>query len=151
MSSQKVCPSCGAANPADNRYCGQCGSGLRFHALEEKRPALIDESGRLLPELDTRQVARSLAISAAAVTAELALLYLRRRLRAEREKQTIVEQVSEPQRNEPGRVRRLGSAGAGLLTGAVIVIAERQLTEIRDGRPVRQLIERTFYRRRDES
>lgn len=150
MNGTTVCPACNAANPAANRYCGQCGSGLRFHALEEKRPALIDDSGRLLPELDTRQVARSLAISAAAVTAELALLYLRRRLRAEREKEAIVEQLPESIHDEPGRIRRLGGAGAGLLTGAVVYIAERQLTEIRDGRPVRQLIERTFYRRGNE-
>ncbi len=146
MSGGKQCPSCGAANPAANRYCGQCGSGLRFHELKEKRPALIDESGRLLPEMDTRQIARSLAISAAALTAELAIVYLRRRLREERDVEAIVEQRPQAS-DEPGRARRLRNAGAGLLTGAVIVIAERQLTELQNGRPVRQLIERTFYRR----
>ncbi len=146
MSGEKQCPSCGAANPAANRYCGQCGAGLRFHELEAKRPALIDESGRLLPDIDTRQITRSLAISAAALTAELALVYLRRRLRQERDKEMIIEQPAQTA-SEPSRARRLRNTGAGLLTGAVIVIAERQLTEIQNGRPVRHLIERTFYRR----
>lgn len=146
MQSEKTCPSCGGSNPAANRYCGQCGNGLRFHALEEKRPAIIDETGRFLPDLDTRQIARSLAISAAALTAELAIVYLRRRLREEHIRDKVVQQAPDPGA-EPSRFRRLGGAGAGLLTGAVILVAERQLTEIQDGRPVRQLIERTFYRR----
>jgi hypothetical protein len=148
MSAEKLCPACGVGNPATNRYYGQCGSGLRFHAVEEKRPAIIDESGTLLPALNTRQIARTLAISAAALTAELAIVYLKRRLNRERELDAaMVRQSVEKKPVNREHTGRLRKAGTGLLTGAVMIFAERQLTELENGRPVRQLIERTFYRR----
>lgn len=143
MTDQKLCSTCGVANPAGNRYCGQCGHGLRLEPVKSNHSLVIDQTGQLVPGIDTRQMARTLAVSVAALTAEAALLYLRRRIRQDSKRSITAQKAAEP----VNRAQRLRNAGVGLLTGAVLVIAERQLIESENGRPVRQLIERTFYRR----
>lgn len=134
---ERLCPHCRTANPADNRYCGQCGSPMRYHELPPKTERAVGPAMDLLPDIDVKQVGRALAISAAALIAEAALLHLRRRLHSDAKRDTETRQVAPA-------VRR---SGIGLVTGMVLMVAERQLVETENGRPVRRLIQRTVWRK----
>ncbi|MGH9857365.1 MAG: zinc-ribbon domain-containing protein [Acidobacteriota bacterium] len=78
---QQICPNCDAGNALENRFCGQCGARLGEGALA-RRPVsdLMVGVGRLLPAESLQQVGRAVAVSLAALAAETALSWVRRRL-----------------------------------------------------------------------
>jgi class 3 adenylate cyclase/tetratricopeptide (TPR) repeat protein len=46
---QSACPSCGAANPPENRFCGRCGAALDNRGLLERAVSLAPNAGSGLP------------------------------------------------------------------------------------------------------
>lgn len=76
---QKLCPSCAAQNPLENRYCGRCGSRLDQPLVAPRTAELTIGRSPLLPGPTLRQVGRAAAASLVAVAAEAGLAWLRRR------------------------------------------------------------------------
>ncbi len=136
---EQTCPKCRAGNPTGNRYCGQCGASLRHHELVEKPAPALDPASQFLSDGDTRKLAQALALSVGVMVAEAAVGQLRQRLRGGQVSDKPVASAN----------RSLRNTGIGLLTGVVVMVAERQIIELQDGRPVRQLIERRIWRKED--
>jgi len=88
---QKLCPSCAAQNPLENRYCGRCGSRLDQPLVAPRSAELIIGRRSLLPAPTLRQVGRAAAASLLAIAAEAGLAWLRRR--AEQDEPTVPERV----------------------------------------------------------
>lgn len=76
---QKLCPACAAQNPLANRFCGSCGSRLDQPLVAPPRQELTIGRGSSLPAPTLKQVGRAAAASLAAIAAEAALAWLRRR------------------------------------------------------------------------
>lgn len=76
---QKLCPSCAAQNPLENRYCGRCGSRLDQPLVAPGGSELTIGRRSLLPAPTLRQVGRAAAASLVAIAAEAGLAWLRRR------------------------------------------------------------------------
>jgi len=88
---QKLCPSCAAQNPLENRYCGRCGSRLDQPLVAPRSAELIIGRRSLLPAPTLRQVGRAAAASLLAIAAEAGLAWLRRR--AEQDEPAVPERV----------------------------------------------------------
>ncbi len=76
---QKLCPSCAAQNPLENRYCGRCGSRLDPPLVAPRGAELTIGRRSLLPAPTLRQVGRAAAAGLVAGAAEAGLAWLRRR------------------------------------------------------------------------
>jgi hypothetical protein len=76
---QKLCPSCAAQNPLENRYCGRCGSRLDQPLVAPRATELTIGRSPFLPAPTLRQVGRAAAASLVAIAAETALAWLRHR------------------------------------------------------------------------
>lgn len=76
---ERVCPACQHGNPLDDRYCGKCGVPLERQVLARRGEGALTIAGRSLP-VTWRQVGKTAALGAAALVAEVGMVWLRRKL-----------------------------------------------------------------------
>src|SRR5262249_51596010 len=78
---ERICPSCQQANPIDDRFCGKCGAAMERQLPARIAAAPMTIAGRNLP-VTWQQLGKTVAISAAALAADIGLAWLRHRLEA---------------------------------------------------------------------
>lgn len=76
---ERICPACQHGNPLENHYCGACGVPLDRQELARREQGAIVIAGQRIPLAQVRQVSRAAAVGLAALAAEAAIAYLRRR------------------------------------------------------------------------
>jgi hypothetical protein len=139
---ERICPACQQANPVDDRFCGKCGA-----QMERQLPARIADTrltiaGRNLP-ITWQQLGKTVAISAAALAADVGMAWLRRRLEA-------------GPSAAPTALARSMPAGADATAparsaGSIVTIISQRVIEVWDsGDGKRQINEKHIWRRIEE-
>ena len=131
---QKLCPACAAQNPLENRFCGQCVSRLDQPLVAPRRQELAIGRGSSLPAPALKQVGRAAAASLAAIAAEAALAWLRRRAGSDELAPPVRQQGREPEVEKllPAKASPLSSgpplsSGRSLSPGRVSAIFGRRI------------------------
>src|SRR3954471_11165125 len=78
---ERICPACQQANPIDDRFCGKCGGPLERQLPVRLADTRLTIAGRNLP-ITWQQLGKTVALSAAALAADVGLAWLRRRIEA---------------------------------------------------------------------
>jgi hypothetical protein len=139
---ERICPACQQANPIDDRFCGKCGA-----PMERQLPARVFDTrltiaGHNLP-VTWQQLGKTVAISAAALAADVGLAWLRRRLEAGSSGAPAA--LARRAAAEPDPVAPAGTAGS------IVTIVSQRVIEIWDsGDGRRQINEKHYWRRIDE-
>src|SRR6478609_7316555 len=76
---ERICPACQQANPIDDRFCGKCGAPLDRQLPVRLADTRLTIAGRNLP-ITWQQLGKTVALSAAALAADVGLAWLRRRI-----------------------------------------------------------------------
>jgi hypothetical protein len=139
---ERICPACQQANPVDDRFCGKCGA-----QMERQLPARIADTrltiaGRNLP-ITWQQLGKTVAISAAALAADVGMAWLRRRLEAGPSAAPAALARSVPATSDPAAPAR--SAGS-----IVTIISQRVIEVWESGDGKRQINEKHIWRRIEE-
>jgi hypothetical protein len=78
---ERICQACRYGNALEAHYCTKCGAPLERQLPVRANQAPLTIAGHTLP-VTWRQVGKTVALSAAAVAAEVGLAWLRRRIDA---------------------------------------------------------------------
>src|SRR5215216_3996582 len=78
---ERICPACQQPNPIDDRFCGKCGGPLERQLPMRIADTRLTLAGRNLP-ITWQQLGKTVALSAAALAADVGMAWLRRRLEA---------------------------------------------------------------------
>ncbi|HEU5099518.1 MAG TPA: zinc ribbon domain-containing protein [Roseiflexaceae bacterium] len=139
---ERICPACQQANPVNDRFCGKCGA-----QMERQLPARIADTrltiaGRNLP-ITWQQLGKTVALSAAALAADVGMAWLRRRLEAGPSAAPSTLTRSGPIASEP--------AAQGRSAGSIVTIISQRVIEVWDsGDGKRQINEKHIWRRIEE-
>lgn len=139
---ERICPACQQANPVDDRFCGKCGA-----QMERQLPARIADTrltiaGRNLP-ITWQQLGKTVAISAAALAADVGMAWLRRRLEAGPPATSTALARSIPAASD--------SAAPARSAGSIVTIISQRVIEVWDsGDGKRQINEKHIWRRIEE-
>lgn len=139
---ERICPACQQANPIDDRFCGKCGVPLERQLPVRLADTRLTIAGRNLP-ITWQQLGKTVALSAAALAADVGLAWLRRRIEAGPSAATTALARSIP--------ATPASAAPGQVAGSIVTIVSQRVIEIWDsGDGKRQISERHFWRRMEE-
>jgi hypothetical protein len=139
---ERICPACQQANPIDDRFCGKCGGPLERQLPVRIADTRLTIAGRNLP-ITWQQLGKTVALSAAALAADVGLAWLRRRIEAG------------PSAGSTALARSIpatpATAAPGQTAGSIVTIISQRVIEIMDsGDGKRQISERHFWRRMEE-
>jgi Double zinc ribbon len=139
---ERICPACQQANPIDDRFCGKCGAPLERQLPVRLADTRLTIAGRNLP-ITWQQLGKTVALSAAALAADVGLAWLRRRIEAG------------PATTSTSLARHIPAtppaATPGNATGSIVTIISQRVIEIWDsGDGKRQINERHVWRRMEE-
>ncbi len=141
---ERICPACQHGNTLESRYCNRCGG-----ALERQLPVRVGESrlavaGRQLP-VTWQQLGKTVALSAAALAAEVGLAWLRNRVESGRRAEIA------PLLKPAARGGNEAIVPAPRQGGSIVTIISQRVVEIWDsGDGERRVVERTFWQRQEE-
>ena len=139
---ERICPACQQANPIDDRFCGKCGVPLERQLPVRLTDTRLTIAGRNLP-ITWQQLGKTVALSAAALAADVGLAWLRRRIEAGPSAASSSLARSAP--TTPNTV------APGQAAGSIVTIVSQRVIEIWDsGDGKRQISERHFWRRMEE-
>ena len=139
---ERICPACQQANPIDDRFCGKCGVPLERQLPVRLADTRLTIAGRNLP-ITWQQLGKTVALSAAALVADVGLAWLRRRIEAGSAAAPTTLARSVP--------ATPATAAPGQPTGSIVTIISQRVIEIWDsGDGKRQISERHFWRRMEE-
>jgi len=147
MMVERICPTCQHGNSIDDRFCGKCGAPLERQMLARRPESRLTVAGRNLP-VTWQQLGKTVALSAAALAAEVGLAWLRRRIEAGPDAPSVaplatIVPTTRPAAAEPTTLARSA--------GNVVTIISQRVVEIWDsGDGRRQVTERHFWRRTEE-
>jgi hypothetical protein len=127
---ERICQACRFGNAIDSHYCAKCGAALERQLPVRLTPAPLTIAGRQLP-VTWRQVGKTVALSAAAVAAEVGLSWLRRR----------IDGGSAPLVNPDRPLNAAGAPPASdpSITPSITIVSQR-IIEILDGADGRRVI-----------
>jgi hypothetical protein len=136
----RICPNCRHSNAPYVNTCENCGASLVNPPVIMRQQNSLVVSGRQLPAQQLKRLGVSVAVSVVALLAEVALVYLRRRVDrmqapsfSMRRRHALPVPVEEqPHRKASKRI--------------VTVYSERVVEERRWGRPVRRIANRLAWR-----
>ena len=138
---ERICPACQQANPIDDRFCGKCGAPLERQLPVRLTDTRLTIAGRNLP-VTWQQLGKTVALSAAALAADVGLAWLRRRIEAGPAATTALA------RSVPSTPAATASQQ---VAGSIVTIVSQRVIEIWDsGDGKRQISERHFWRRMEE-
>ena len=133
---ERICPACQQANPIDDRFCGKCGVPLERQLPVRLADTRLTIAGRNLP-ITWQQLGKTVALSAAALVADVGLAWLRRRIEAGPSAASTTLA-----RNIPATP---AAATPGQAAGSIVTIISQRVIEIWDsGDGKRQISERHF-------
>ena len=139
---ERICPACQQANPIDDRFCGKCGVPLERQLPVRLADTRLTIAGRNLP-ITWQQLGKTVALSAAALVADVGLAWLRRRIEA-----GPSAAPTALARNIPATP---AAAAPGQPAGSIVTIVSQRVIEIWDSSDgKRQISERHFWRRLEE-
>ena len=139
---ERICPACQQANPIDDRFCGKCGVPLERQLPVRIADTRLTIAGRNLP-ITWQQLGKTVALSAAALVADVGLAWLRRRIE--------VGSSAAPTALARSIPATPTAAASGQATGSIVTIMSQRVIEIWDsGDGKRQISERHFWRRMEE-
>ena len=139
---ERICPACQQANPIDDRFCGKCGVPLERQLPIRLADTRLTIAGRNLP-ITWQQLGKTVALSAAALAADVGLAWLRRRIEAGPAAASTALARSTP--------AAPAAATPGQAAGSIVTIVSQRVIEIWDrGDGKRQISERHFWRRMEE-
>ncbi|NOK63875.1 MAG: zinc ribbon domain-containing protein [Chloroflexi bacterium AL-W] len=78
---ERICPTCQHGNLLESRFCNKCGAALEWQLPARRGEFGMTIAGRQLP-VTWQQFGKTVAISAAALAAEVGIAWLRRRIEA---------------------------------------------------------------------
>ena len=136
-----TCPTCGHHNPPENHYCGDCGTALHPGAILISRPSSLRINSGQLPAPQVKYLVATLAVSVAAMLAEIGLVYLQRRVTQMERPSLSLRRRKTPAAQEKAIVPAQRPGGR-----VITVVSERVVEEKRWGRPVRRVVERFAWR-----
>src|SRR5215213_7348086 len=120
---ERICPACQQANPIDDRFCGKCGGPLERQLPMRLADTRLTIAGRNLP-ITWQQLGKTIALSAAALAADVGLAWLRRRI--EVGPSTVPSPLA---RSIPSTSAAAASARAA---GSIVTIVSQRVIEIWD-------------------
>ncbi|HNP85465.1 MAG: zinc ribbon domain-containing protein [Chloroflexi bacterium SZAS-1] len=141
---ERICPACQHGNPLDDRYCGKCGVPLERQLPARRDAAPMVVAGRQLP-VTWQQFGRTVALSAAAVVAEVGLSWLRHKMETGTPAPTALA------RSTPAVPAPETTAMSKNPVSSVVTIVSQRVIEVwesADGK--KQISERHFWRRTEE-
>ena len=139
---ERICPACQQANPINGRFCGKCGVPLERQVPVRLADTRLTSVGRNLP-ITWQQLGKTVALSAAALAADVGLAWLRRRIEAGPAAASTALARSTP--------ATPAAATPGQVAGSIVTIVSQRVIEIWDsGDGKRQINERHFWRRMEE-
>lgn len=139
---ERICPACQQANPIDDRFCGKCGVPLERQLPVRLADTRLSIAGRNLP-ITWQQLGKTVALSAAALAADVGIAWLRRRIEA-----GPAVAATALTRSIPATPT---AATPGQTAGSIVTIVSQRVIEIWDsGDGKRQISERHFWRRIEE-
>lgn len=143
---ERICPACQHGNPLESRYCGKCGG-----ALERQLPARLGEgrmvlAGRQLP-VTWQQLGKTVALSAAALAAEVGLAWLRSRMESGRVADPAPLAKTAPAAR-PAETQ--AQAIVPRPSNAVTIISQRVIEIWDSGDGHRRIEERAFWQKLEE-
>ena len=139
---ERICPACQQANPIDDRFCGKCGVPLERQLPIRLADTRLTIAGRNLP-ITWQQLGKTVALSAAALAADIGLAWLRRRIEAGPAAASTALARSTPATS--------AAATPGQAAGSIVTIVSQRVIEIWDSSDgKRQISERHFWRRMEE-
>ena len=139
---ERICPTCQQANPVDDRFCGKCGAPMERQLPARLADTRLTIAGRNLP-VTWQQLGKTVAISAAALAADVGLAWLRRRLDAGPSAAPTALARSAPATSDP--------VAPGRPAGSIVTIISQRVIEVWDsGDGKRQINEQHFWRRIEE-
>ena len=139
---ERICPACQQANPIDDRFCGKCGVPLERQLPVRLADTRVTIAGRNLP-ITWQQLGKTVALSAAALAADVGMAWLRRRLEAGPAAASTALARTRP-------ITPTAAAPAQV-AGSIVTIVNQRVIEIWDsGDGKRQISERHFWRRMEE-
>ena len=139
---ERICPACQQANPINDRFCGKCGVPLERQLPVRLADTRLTIAGRNLP-ITWQQLGKTVALSAAALAADVGLAWLRRRIEAGPAAAPTALARSVPPTP--------AAAAPGQVAGSIVTIVSQRVIEIWDsGDGKRQISERHFWRRLEE-
>jgi hypothetical protein len=143
---ERICPACQHGNPLDDRFCGTCGAALERQLPMRRPESRLAVAGRNLP-VTWQQLGKTVALSAAALAAEVGLAWLRRRI--EVGPASVGSDITPAAaRARPAMPETTALARVG---GQIVTIVSQRVVEVWDGgEKTRQVVERTFWRRTEE-
>jgi hypothetical protein len=134
---ERICPACQHGNPMENRFCGACGASLERNELARRDADAIVIAGQSIPLAQVRQVGRAAAVGLAALAAEAAISYLKRR--AERSGLPAVTLTNRPAALTP--------QAAEDATRAVTIVSQRVVEFWEQGTLARQIVEKHVWKK----
>ena len=139
---ERICPACQQANPIDDRFCGKCGVPLERQLPMRLADTRLTIAGRNLP-ITWQQLGKTVALSAAALAADVGLAWLRRRIEAGPASSSTALARSIPATPAAAAPRQAASNIVTIVSQRVI-----EIWDSADGK--RQISERHFWRRTEE-
>jgi hypothetical protein len=139
---ERICPACQQANPIDDRFCGKCGVPLERQLPIRLADSRLTIAGRNLP-VTWQQLGKTVALSAAALAADVGIAWLRRRIEA--------GPASSPTALARSIPATPAAATPHQAASSIVTIVSQRVIEIWDSADgKRQISEQHFWRRTEE-
>ena len=138
---ERICPACQHGNPLDDRYCGKCGVPLERQVLARRGEGALTIAGHHLP-VTWRQVGKTAALGAAALVAEVGMVWLRRKLAQPDGADAALAKIQATPVKRGGNASQQGSA--------VTIVSQRVIQILRKDDGVVEINDRHMWQRRDE-
>jgi len=136
---ERVCPACQHGNPLDDFYCGKCGVPLERQVLARRGEGALTIAGYHLP-VTWRQVGKTAALGAAALVAEVGMVWLRRKLAQPVSAETVAKV-------QPTLAKRDSTSQEGR---AVTIVSQRVIQIFKKDDGAVEINDRHVWQRREE-
>ena len=140
---ERICPTCHQGNTLESRFCSKCGAALEWQVPARQGETSLTIAGRKIP-VTWQQLGKTVAISAAALAAEVGLAWLRRRIdQGPRSNETASTDLA--------KSRTLPTTSLASKPQSNVTIMSQRVVDIFDnGAGERRIVERTLWQRIEE-
>lgn len=140
---ERICPTCHHGNTLESRFCSKCGAALEWQLPARRGESNLTIAGQQLP-VTWQQLGKTVAISAAALAAEVGLAWLRRR----------IDQGPRSNTSSNTELAKSPTLPTTSLTSKpqsnVTIMSQRVIDIFDNGSGERRIVERTLWQRIEE-